>query len=222
MFHILTPYPGTPLFARLQAEGRLLHTDWSRYDTATVAFRPRHLTPEQLAEWYAWCYRRLFSARSIWRRRPSDPSAVLPYLAMSALYKRSNWLWHLLIRHRLTGLAWRPLVEWTRRRHLGFRRRFEVQGGRVAGLRAGRRVGGVLNRGRATARQVGHQPHLLPGDRCGKCSQGPRGVIQPGPADREAVVAREDQVGGRPGRRPPSTSSGSCRSPGPTSQSSVR
>src|SRR5262249_50390898 len=35
-FHILTPYPGTPLFRRMEAEGRLLHKDWSRYDTAHV------------------------------------------------------------------------------------------------------------------------------------------------------------------------------------------
>lgn len=82
------------------------------------------MTVEQLAEGYAWCYRRLFSPASIWRRRPEDARAILPYLAMSYLYKRSNRLWHLLIRHRLTHLAWRPLVEWTRRRHVRFRRRF--------------------------------------------------------------------------------------------------
>lgn len=128
-FHILTPYPGTPLFRQMQAEGRLLHTDWSLYDTAHVVFRPRHMTPDQLADGYAWLYRRLFSARSIWRRRPADPAAVLPYLAMSVLYKRSNWLWHLLIRHRLTGLVWQPLVEATRRRHLRFRRRLAAREG---------------------------------------------------------------------------------------------
>ena len=60
-FHILTPYPGTPLFRQMEAEGRLLHRDWSRYDTAHVVFRPQHMTPEQLAEGYAWCYERLFS-----------------------------------------------------------------------------------------------------------------------------------------------------------------
>ena len=90
-FHILTPYPGTPLFQQMEAEGRLLHKDWSQYDTAHVVFQPRHMTAEQLAEGYAWCYRRLFSHRSIWRRRPHDPQAVLPYLAMSYLYKRSNF-----------------------------------------------------------------------------------------------------------------------------------
>jgi radical SAM superfamily enzyme YgiQ (UPF0313 family) len=127
-FHILTPYPGTPLFKRLEGEGRLLHKNWELYDTAHVVFRPRRLTPEELVAGYAWCYRRLFSHRSIWRRRPTDMRAVLPYMAMSYMYKRSNRLWHLLIRHRLTAVVWRPLVEWTRRRHVRFRRRLERSG----------------------------------------------------------------------------------------------
>jgi len=121
-FHILTPYPGTPLFGQLEREGRLLHKDWSLYDTANVVFRPKHMTAEELMNGYAASYRRLFSHSSIWRRRPSDPAAVLPYLGMSYLYKRSNWLWHYLIRYRLTGIVWRPLVEWTRFRHLAFRK----------------------------------------------------------------------------------------------------
>ena len=124
-FHILTPYPGTPLFDQMQRDGRLLHREWSKYDTANVVFRPAKMTAEQLAEGYAWCYERLFSHASIWRRRPADLRAVLPYLAMSYLYKRSNRMWHFLIRQRLTAAIWRPLVEWTRRRHLRFRRRLE-------------------------------------------------------------------------------------------------
>lgn len=142
-FHILTPYPGTPLFRQMEAEGRLLHKEWSLYDTAHVVFRPRHMSPDQLAEGYAWCYRRLFSHQSIWRRRPLDPRAVLPYLAMSYLYKRSNRLWHLLIRHRLTATVWWPLVEWTRRRHVRFRHRLE----RVPMAPAQGEVGTVLMAG---------------------------------------------------------------------------
>jgi radical SAM superfamily enzyme YgiQ (UPF0313 family) len=122
-FHILTPYPGTPLFSRIAAESRILHRDWDLYDTAHVVFRPARMAPEELAEGYAFCYERLFSHRSIWKRRPADLRAVLPYLAMSYLYKRSNFLWHQLIRHRLTAAVWRPLVEATRLRHLKFRRR---------------------------------------------------------------------------------------------------
>ena len=49
--------------------------------------------------------------------------AVPAYLAMSYLYKKSNRLWHLLIKHRLTATVWRPLVEITRWRHVQFRQR---------------------------------------------------------------------------------------------------
>lgn len=121
-FHILTPYPGTPLFARLEGEGRILHRNWNLYDTAHVVFRPARMTPEELAAGYARCYERLFSHASIWKRRPQDPAAVAPYLAMSYLYKKSNGLWRTLIRHRLTARVWRPLVEATRRRHVASRR----------------------------------------------------------------------------------------------------
>jgi hypothetical protein len=44
---------------------------------------------------------------------------------MSYLYKRSNLFWPFLIRHRLTHMAWRPMVEWTRRRHVKFRKSLE-------------------------------------------------------------------------------------------------
>ena len=135
-FHILTPYPGTPLFHRMESEGRLLHKDWSRYDTAHVVFQPKHLSPDELAQGYGWLYQRLFSDVSIWRRRPHDARAVLPYLAMSYLYKRSNRFWHFLIRHNLTHAVWSPLVEITRRRHLKFRQRLvlsaELEFARVA------------------------------------------------------------------------------------------
>ena len=122
-FHIMTPYPGTPLFRQMESEGRLLHRNWNLYDTAHVVFQPKRMTVVQLAEGYERCYRRIFSHASIWKRRPSDWSSVPPYLAMSYLYKRSNLFWHFLIRHRLTSRVWRPLVEITRRRHVAFRRR---------------------------------------------------------------------------------------------------
>lgn len=120
-FHLLTPYPGTPLFRAMDAEGRILHRDWDLYDTAHVVFRPKHMEPEELAQGYAWLYDRLFSHGSIWSRRPTDARAVLPYLGMSYLYKRANPLWHLVIRARMQHAVWSPLVELTRRRHLAFR-----------------------------------------------------------------------------------------------------
>ena len=125
-FHILTPYPATPLFRQMEGEERLLHRDWSRYDTAHAVFRPKHMEPEELEQGYGWLYERLFSHTSIWKRRPGDWRAAAPYLAMSYLYKRSNRFWHQLIQHHLVHAAWKPLIELSRIRHLHYRRKLAV------------------------------------------------------------------------------------------------
>jgi radical SAM superfamily enzyme YgiQ (UPF0313 family) len=43
----VTPYPGTKLFDRMLADGRLFHTDfpadWDRYDLTEILFKPRNL-----------------------------------------------------------------------------------------------------------------------------------------------------------------------------------
>jgi radical SAM superfamily enzyme YgiQ (UPF0313 family) len=128
-FHILTPYPATPLFRQMDAEGRILHRDWSLYDTSHAVFQPKHMTPEELEYGYAWIYQRLFSHASIWRRRPEEWPAVPLYLAMSYLYKRSNRFWHQLIKHNLVHAVWSPLVELTRLRHVHYRRRLAESDG---------------------------------------------------------------------------------------------
>ena len=46
--NILTPYPSTPLFERLDKDGRILTRDWSRYNQVEVVFQPKHMTPEEL------------------------------------------------------------------------------------------------------------------------------------------------------------------------------
>ncbi len=146
-FHVLTPYPGTPLFRELDSAGRLLHRNWDLYDTAHVVFRPKHMSVDELQHGYRWLYHRLFSVRSIWHRRPADPRAVPAYLAMSTLYKRSNRLWHGLIRHRLTHRVWQPLVELSRRRHLSFRRGLAPTDPETDGLQRARRALNVVSAG---------------------------------------------------------------------------
>lgn len=47
---ILAPVPGTPLFDRLNADGRLLTDDWDRYNQCSVVFEPRGMTAAELTE----------------------------------------------------------------------------------------------------------------------------------------------------------------------------
>lgn len=48
--NILTPYPGTPLFEKMEREGRLITRDWSRYNQVDVVFKPKHMTEKELLE----------------------------------------------------------------------------------------------------------------------------------------------------------------------------
>ncbi len=47
-FLVLTPVPGTPLFQRLESEGRILTRDWRYYDGHHVVFRPAKMSPATL------------------------------------------------------------------------------------------------------------------------------------------------------------------------------
>lgn len=49
-FNILTPYPGTPLYDRLDKEGRILTKDWSKYTQAHVVYEPKNMSPKELLE----------------------------------------------------------------------------------------------------------------------------------------------------------------------------
>ena len=67
-YSLLTPYPGTPLYEQMQAEGRILETDWSLYDTDHVVYRPRLMDRDRLLEGYRWAWRHSLTYRSILTR----------------------------------------------------------------------------------------------------------------------------------------------------------
>jgi radical SAM superfamily enzyme YgiQ (UPF0313 family) len=66
--YVLTPYPGTVVFDRLAAAGRLLHREWAFYDHVTPVFQPKGMSLEELATGYLQFRTTLFSFRGIARR----------------------------------------------------------------------------------------------------------------------------------------------------------
>ncbi|HZN04090.1 MAG TPA: radical SAM protein, partial [Candidatus Polarisedimenticolia bacterium] len=103
-FHILTPYPGTALYRRMQASGRLLHSNWDRYDTRHVVYRPEGIDPSRLESGYWWAYREFYRWGSIFRGASHKPrlSGGLRHVAYAAGWKKFEALWNVVIRtHRL-------------------------------------------------------------------------------------------------------------------------
>lgn len=104
-FHILTPYPGTALYARMVAQGRMFHSNWDRYDTRHVVYQPAKLTPDQLERGYWRAYERFYEWRSI-LRGAATKAALVPALRHAAYaigWKKCEPLWDWLIRARRVG-----------------------------------------------------------------------------------------------------------------------
>ena len=55
-FTILTPFPHTPIRAKMEKEGRIVSNEWIRYTCDQVVFEPRHMSRQKLKEmyYYAW------------------------------------------------------------------------------------------------------------------------------------------------------------------------
>jgi radical SAM superfamily enzyme YgiQ (UPF0313 family) len=70
-FNHLTPFPGTPLFARLKREGRLLYERWwldERYGYNGIPFQPKTMAPDDIRQGCLRARRRFYTWKSIVRR----------------------------------------------------------------------------------------------------------------------------------------------------------
>ena len=68
-FNILTPFPGTPLFQRLEAEGRILTRDWRKYNgREDVVYQPRQMSRAELLAGFRYANTRFYSLPSIAKR----------------------------------------------------------------------------------------------------------------------------------------------------------
>ena len=67
-FSVLTPFPGTPLFTKLDNEGRILSKEWSKYTMKNVVFEPRNMTPEELRKGVNKMYMEFYSTPYTVRR----------------------------------------------------------------------------------------------------------------------------------------------------------
>lgn len=58
--NILTPLPGTPLYADMAQAGRVTDRDWSHYDYRHVVFRPARMTAAELQAGADWLYAQFY------------------------------------------------------------------------------------------------------------------------------------------------------------------
>ena len=87
-FNILTPLPGTPLYTRYEAAGRIFDRNWAHYDGKYVTFYPTRMTSDQLQEGYYWAQHTFYSLPNIWRRISHTSQRFVPRLEMNRQFRR--------------------------------------------------------------------------------------------------------------------------------------
>ena len=111
-FHILTPYPGTALHQRMQAQGRMTSDNWDLFDTRHVVFKPARMTKEVLEEGYWRAYRDFYKWGAIFKGSSSKERLIerLRHIAYAGGWKKFEPMWDWVIRaKRVTSLL--PVLE---------------------------------------------------------------------------------------------------------------
>jgi radical SAM superfamily enzyme YgiQ (UPF0313 family) len=124
-FHILTPYPSTALYKRMEAEGRLTSSNWDLYDTRHTVFKPKRLAPEALEAGYWHAYREFYRWKNIIHASQAHEgfASQLRHIAYAGGWKKFEPAWDWVIRaKRVTNLL--PVLEAVL---AGFKRPFGVK-----------------------------------------------------------------------------------------------
>ncbi len=88
-FNILTPFPGTPLFRRMESEGRILSRDWRKYNSRhDVVFQPKQMSVDELLAGFRYANERFYSLPGIARRLSRSTTQLWWVLPLNLAY------WH--------------------------------------------------------------------------------------------------------------------------------
>ena len=86
-FAVVTPFPGTALYRRLEQQGRILTRNWELYDGQHVVFQPALMSVEDLQRGIEVAWRMAYSVKSIVRRLPASPSPWPVRLGANLAYR---------------------------------------------------------------------------------------------------------------------------------------
>lgn len=64
-YTVMTPFPGTKAFEKLDKEGRILSKNWEYYDYEHVVYEPKNMTPKELNDGLAYMWRETYRMKNI-------------------------------------------------------------------------------------------------------------------------------------------------------------
>ncbi|MBA4380133.1 MAG: B12-binding domain-containing radical SAM protein [Anaerolinea sp.] len=99
-FHVLTPYPDTPLFAHMEQSNRITTKNWDLYDTRHAVFTPMYMSAQALEDGYWRAYQNFYSWANILQSagQQINLTSALRHFAYKTAWKKFEPLWDFVIR----------------------------------------------------------------------------------------------------------------------------
>lgn len=93
-YSILTPFPKTEYYERLNKEGRITERNWAMYDVEHCVFEPKQMTKEQLEAGTDMAWRATYAASAVLKRLAPFKHSPWLSLPLNMGYKGYADKWH--------------------------------------------------------------------------------------------------------------------------------
>lgn len=87
-YNILTPFPGTIMYKKMEDEGRIVERSWPKYHTGEVVIQPANMSRQELQDGYYWIYKETYSKQNILRRLINTRGKFASKIGINFSYRR--------------------------------------------------------------------------------------------------------------------------------------
>lgn len=110
--HILTPYPGTGIFNKMDEDKRIITKDWRLYDTRHLVFNHPNITKEEMESGYNRSYKDFYRWRNIYKasKEHEELRMRLKHFTYAGAWKKFEPVWNFLIKNELLSKSRSTLV----------------------------------------------------------------------------------------------------------------
>lgn len=111
--HILTPYPGTSLYDKMDKDNRITSKNWKMYDTRHLVFNHPNITKEEMENGYKQAYKNFYKWSNIYKssREHEEIRMRLKHFTYAGSWKKFEPVWNFIIKNELLGKTRGALVK---------------------------------------------------------------------------------------------------------------
>jgi hypothetical protein len=110
--HILTPYPDTAIYNKMNEDKRIVTMDWRLYDTRHLVFNHPTITKDEMKSRYKRAYKNFYKWSNIYKasKEHGEFRIRLKHFTYAGAWKKFESVWNFLIKNELLSKVRGTLV----------------------------------------------------------------------------------------------------------------